>query len=559
MNKSYLFPFLILAFLLSGCFTHKATYSLIKEDGPVLKIENPGFQIKKTPGFYIAPVIIAGGAYYYGSNTQIKNQNGVYEKGGAWVGILSAALAYGLTGEFQKLFAPKPKAPISNPDYYLSKLTLSESRFSRNTFLQASGNSIFLFNRPLPITSIEQIEHLQKLTNPIIIDEVIGVSLNQDNWILENILTTFPSTHHKKNLLTNWTKTTANFNQVLSFRNKYPGNDVFEPKAFTLITTLNETGKYLQNFPQSAKKVELEKTMLYKMNTKEDVEKYMALFPKSSYITEKYGTIRVGTLINGELNGRGALIYGGTNSTYVGDFRNDKINGEGNRYKNGNVYSGKFIGNSLNGKGSAWYNNGDSYTGHFKDDEPDGYGEYNWSNGAWYKGMFKEGEKNGQGEYRTKDGYRFTGNFVNDKRQGKFKVEKWTLLGLLGDEWVVEYDNDKVINQNQTKSDFTDFITGKTAREARIRERSEKSEKCDKCEVDRTRTTSPDENSFLGMTFDKPGKIYMKNGDEYEYYYSQDKNSWLVKTGLFKFDEKFKKFEEMLNYFVAECKEEYCK
>ena len=53
---------------------------------------------------------------------------------------------------------------------------------------------------------------------------------------------------------------------------------------------------------------------------------------------------------------------------YIGDFREDKRNGNGEYYfANGNHYKGGFVNGLLSGKGQIRYSSGESYIGDFKD------------------------------------------------------------------------------------------------------------------------------------------------------------------------------------------------
>lgn len=98
------------------------------------------------------------------------------------------------------------------------------------------------------------------------------------------------------------------------------------------------------------------------------------------------------------------------------------------------------------------------YDGGFVRGFREGHGKQLLRNGEWYEGDFKGGFANGIGTYRQSNGIRFTGNFVNGRRQGKFTAKRWTLGGLIADEWLLEYENDVLISEIQTQSDLTDFV-----------------------------------------------------------------------------------------------------
>ena len=100
----------------------------------------------------------------------------------------------------------------------------------------------------------------------------------------------------------------------------------------------------------------------------------------------------------GEMHGFGQLIS--PNVTRIGAWRHNKFTGWGReKYKNGEMYEGKFINGKLNGKGI------------YKDD-------YN----NLYIGDFKKSVKHGIGELFTDD-FHYVGNFMNDKLDGKGRIE----------------------------------------------------------------------------------------------------------------------------------------
>ena len=88
-------------------------------------------------------------------------------------------------------------------------------------------------------------------------------------------------------------------------------------------------------------------------------------------------------------------------------------------------------------------------------------------------------------------------------------------------------------------------------------------EMCSNCEIDGRRTELPDFESgqyWTGGTYtiQNPGKIVMKNNNEYEFYYS-DKGKWCLQN-MFGFQTKeFNSGEEMMKYFLEECKRTYCR
>jgi len=105
---------------------------------------------------------------------------------------------------------------------------------------------------------------------------------------------------------------------------------------------------------------------------------------------------------------------------YVGEFRDDKTNGQGVRtYPNGNKYVGEEKDGKKDGQGTLTFANGDKYVGEFKDDKRNGQGTYTFADGEKYVGEFKDGKINGQGTYTFASGEKYVGEFRDDKTNGQ--------------------------------------------------------------------------------------------------------------------------------------------
>ncbi len=104
-------------------------------------------------------------------------------------------------------------------------------------------------------------------------------------------------------------------------------------------------------------------------------------------------------------------------SKYVGEFKDNKINGQG----------------TLNyGVNSKWA--GDTYVGEWRDSKRNGQGTYTYANGDTYIGEWKDNKKHGQGTKTWADGDKYVGEWKNDKRQGltwKDELEIFVILFLL--------------------------------------------------------------------------------------------------------------------------------
>jgi hypothetical protein len=116
-----------------------------------------------------------------------------------------------------------------------------------------------------------------------------------------------------------------------------------------------------------------------------------------------------------------------------------------------------------NGDGQITYNNGGYLNGKFEMGKPKGNANCKIINDdkSWYEGEIIDGIENGQGTFRNTDGKRYTGNFTNGVPNGKFKIEEWTLMGLVSNKWEAEYNMGKLVSSNQTENSLDNFLSGK--------------------------------------------------------------------------------------------------
>lgn len=164
-----------------------------------------------------------------------------------------------------------------------------------------------------------------------------------------------------------------------------------------------------------------------------------------------------GDFLNNTLHGKGTKIYKDS-SVYTGEWKADNRHGIGKYiYANGTILEGDFendkfmdpgnkswfciSGNCYDGIGTKNLEFGSSttYTGQFKYGRPEGEGILKeW--GTTYKGKFKDGMKNGFGTYTEKNGSTYTGIWErNDIVEGTFTdtlgngyTGKWVYLGEKG-------------------------------------------------------------------------------------------------------------------------------
>ena len=96
-----------------------------------------------------------------------------------------------------------------------------------------------------------------------------------------------------------------------------------------------------------------------------------------------------GTFNKGIKDGKCELLIKNKQHKYIGDIKNNILNGIGEyEFNNGNIYKGEIHNNLANGKGII----------HYKDDEK-------------YIGKFEKQKKVGEGKYITKDGYELISYF----------------------------------------------------------------------------------------------------------------------------------------------------
>ncbi len=171
---------------------------------------------------------------------------------------------------------------------------------------------------------------------------------------------------------------------------------------------------------------------------------------KNNYINDikKYDTgIYEGEFLEKKREGFGKYSFNNNNYYYIGQWKNDKINGKGKLFNNneliyegefvnyqfegngkyiyqdGSFYIGQFLNNKKHGKGILYYKNGNiKYDGYFVFDNFVGNGKYIYEDGAFYYGNFLNNKKNGKGILYNKNGtIKYIGDFKDDKYEGEGK------------------------------------------------------------------------------------------------------------------------------------------
>ena len=143
--------------------------------------------------------------------------------------------------------------------------------------------------------------------------------------------------------------------------------------------------------------------------------------------TYSNGDIYTGRMVNNSFNGRGTWYYARGNHTATGLWENGVlvITDNPTFFGNGTTYTGDYSPGKYslgipNGKGTITYANGSVYTGEIKDGELSGQGTNTLATGDIYVGEFRRNQRNGSGTLTYVNGDVFTGLFTLDvPRKGR--------------------------------------------------------------------------------------------------------------------------------------------
>lgn len=177
--------------------------------------------------------------------------------------------------------------------------------------------------------------------------------------------------------------------------------------------------------------------------------KFMDKTLKRGKIKYENGSLYEGYIRDGKANGRGKMLLKKNThpcELYIGDFVDDKREGEGvyndaigsysgqwkNDLKHGDGhlisvygdYKGQFADGKRHGRGKIMHRNGEIYEGDFVNNLYNGYGTY-WSvEGDIYEGPFTDNApSSGEGIIKYANGDIYKGGFLDDERHGK---GRWT-------------------------------------------------------------------------------------------------------------------------------------
>ena len=147
-----------------------------------------------------------------------------------------------------------------------------------------------------------------------------------------------------------------------------------------------------------------------------------------------------GNFIEGKMYGKGEIYFKNGNMKYIGEFVNDKKEGIGKYFfsdrefffienkkkfylEKGDYYIGRWLNNTMNGKGQLYLNDGRiKYEGDFVNNKFQGHGKYLFEDGQYYIGQFFNDMQHGKGKiYDKNDKLIFEGDFINDHIEGNGK------------------------------------------------------------------------------------------------------------------------------------------
>lgn len=133
-----------------------------------------------------------------------------------------------------------------------------------------------------------------------------------------------------------------------------------------------------------------------------------------------FETIEAGTRCdeNAVLDGIGKELWP-NGIKYEGEFSMGNKEGKGILYLKGCKYVGDFKDNEINGEGTMVWDTKKKYQGHWKNGLMHGSGVFSWPNGKVYQGEYRKGFKSGVGFMKWPDGKKYQGTWKNGKQHGQ--------------------------------------------------------------------------------------------------------------------------------------------
>ena len=168
-------------------------------------------------------------------------------------------------------------------------------------------------------------------------------------------------------------------------------------------------------------------------------------------MTWKDGGAYDGLWKNNMRNGYGDCIFTDYKyDRYVGNWVDDRLEGEGTAYRGKTVYKGHYRENMWDGHLEVTWENGARMTGYFENDVLKGEADFTYPNGNRYVGMIDVNNnwcREGHGKLTKPDGTVLEGEFHNNQRNGLFTVSYPD-----GSVTVEQYEDGKLISRQETVS-----------------------------------------------------------------------------------------------------------
>jgi hypothetical protein len=127
-----------------------------------------------------------------------------------------------------------------------------------------------------------------------------------------------------------------------------------------------------------------------------------------------------GGFVDRKREGHGEMHYG-CGQTYEGDFHNDLRHGKGKyEWSDGSIQSGNWVNNFMNGEGELFDSeSGDYYSGEFVDDNYEGKGTMIYGDKSKYEGEWFNDKRHGNGKFTDAKKNTYDGYWQNDKKHGQ--------------------------------------------------------------------------------------------------------------------------------------------
>ena len=152
------------------------------------------------------------------------------------------------------------------------------------------------------------------------------------------------------------------------------------------------------------------------------------LFEGKGTITNKNGYYFEGEFLAGLRHGDDCKEIKDGIKKYVGQFRRDKMNGEGTYEwyegpSKGDIYIGDFKDDLFDGFGTYKYSDGTIYIGEFRIGIKQGKGKTIYSDGSFHEGEYRNNMMSGNGIFKDIEGNIYEGNFSNGNKHSKGKIK----------------------------------------------------------------------------------------------------------------------------------------